>query len=358
VRVAVRVTFVPADRVRTALLPIDGRGHAASMRKYAVALFFLSPLIAEFLLGDFGLNALPALLFLAPMYGGGAILIRELSRRAGRGWPTMLTLALAYGVVEEGLVTQSLFNPDYAGLHLLRHWFVPALGISVPWTITVLAVHTIWSISVPIALLENLTPAGRTTPWLRTPGLVVAAVLCVLGALLNVVGTQASDHFMAPWPRLAASAVIAVALVVLAFRWPRRTEPAPGRVPAPSLVLVLTLVAGGLFRLPDAVPTWITVALMVAVFGGLTLAVLHWSRRAEWGAAHRLALAAGATLTYAWHSFFMKPFMGDGPVVTPVSHAVFAALALVLLYFEVRSLRPKALAAAHPGEALADLRSR
>ncbi|MGI5243490.1 hypothetical protein [Dactylosporangium sp. CA-139066] len=328
------------------------------MRKNAVALFFLSPLVAEFLLGDFGLNALPALLFLAPMYGGGAILIREAARRTGRGWPTILTLALAYGVVEEGLVTQSLFNPDYAGLHLLQHWFVPGLGISVPWTITVLAVHTIWSISVPIALVENLTPATRTTPWLRTTGLVVAGVLCVLGALLNVVGTLSNDHFVAPWPRLAGAAVVAVALIVLAFRLPRRVERRTGRVPAPSAVLVLTLVAGGLFRLPDAVPTWVTVGLMVLVFGGLAGAVLHWSRRDGWGAAHRLALAAGATLTYAWHSFFMKPFMGDGPVITPVSHAVFAALALLLLYFEVRSLRPKASEAAHPGEALADLRSR
>jgi len=104
--------------------------------------------------------------------------------------------------------------------------------------------------------------------------------------------------------------------------------------------------------------TWVTVGLMVLVFGGLAVLVPRWSRRAGWGAAHRLALAAGATLTYAWHSFFMRPFMGDGPVITPVSHAVFAALALLLLYVEVRSLRPKAPEAAHPGEALADLRSR
>ncbi|WP_426511592.1 hypothetical protein ACPPVO_13755 [Dactylosporangium sp. McL0621] len=315
------------------------------MRKQAVALFFLAPLVAEFLLGDFGINALFALLFLAPMYGGGAILIREFARRTGRGWPTMLTLALAYGVIEEGLVTQSLFNPDYAGLHLLQHWFVPGLGISVPWTITVLAVHTIWSISVPIALVENLNPATRTTPWLRAPGLVVAGVLCVLGAALNVFGTQSSDHFTAPWPRLAGAGLVGLALVVLAFRWPHR-KTVPGRVPAAWRVLVLTLVAGALFRLPGSVPTWVSVGLMAVVFGGMAALVLRWSRRDGWGAGHRLALAAGATLTYAWHSFSMKPFMGDGPVITPVSHVVFALLALLLLYFEQRALpgneRPEA----------------
>ena len=32
---------------------------------------------------------------LAPMSGGGALLIREVARRAGRGWPTVLLLAAA-----------------------------------------------------------------------------------------------------------------------------------------------------------------------------------------------------------------------------------------------------------------------
>jgi hypothetical protein len=66
---------------------------------------------------------------MAPMYGGGALVIREAVRRAGRGWPSILALGLAYGVLEEGLVTQSLFNRDYAGLRLLDPAYIPALGI-------------------------------------------------------------------------------------------------------------------------------------------------------------------------------------------------------------------------------------
>ncbi|MGH3098404.1 MAG: hypothetical protein ACRDMV_20660 [Streptosporangiales bacterium] len=64
----------------------------------AVGLFFLSPLVAEFLLGDIPTTAMSALVLLAPTYGGGALLIREVSRRAGLGWPSMLALAAAYGV--------------------------------------------------------------------------------------------------------------------------------------------------------------------------------------------------------------------------------------------------------------------
>jgi hypothetical protein len=78
------------------------------MRRVAPAfvLFFLSPLVAEFLLGDFTLAAIGYLVLLAPMYGGGALLVRELTRRAGRGWPTIVLLALAYGVLEEGIATR------------------------------------------------------------------------------------------------------------------------------------------------------------------------------------------------------------------------------------------------------------
>jgi hypothetical protein len=55
----------------------------------AIGLFFLSPLVAEYLLGNLPITAIAALVLLAPLYGGGAVLIREVTRRAGRGWPTI-----------------------------------------------------------------------------------------------------------------------------------------------------------------------------------------------------------------------------------------------------------------------------
>jgi hypothetical protein len=63
---------------------------------------------SEFLLGNLPITLLAGLVLLAPMYGGGALLIREITRRAGRGVPTMLLLGTAYGLLEEGIATQSL----------------------------------------------------------------------------------------------------------------------------------------------------------------------------------------------------------------------------------------------------------
>ena len=131
----------------------------------ALTLFFLSPFVAEFLLGNLPITVLPAMIVLAPMYGGGALLIRETVRRAGRGWPTILVLGLAYAVLEEAFTTQTLFNPNYLklNLHLLDHAYMPWLGMGAWWTIFVLTLHVVWSIGVSIALAESLVPDRETT---------------------------------------------------------------------------------------------------------------------------------------------------------------------------------------------------
>jgi hypothetical protein len=307
----------------------------------AIALFFLSPLVAEFLLGDFTFAQLPYLVLLAPAYGGAAVLLREVTRRAGRGWPTMILLALAYGVLEEGVETQSLFNPDYVHAHLLDHGFVPALGIAVPWTLFVLTLHTVWSMSVPIALVEEWT-TRRTVPWLRTFGLIVAGVLASIGAAGTFAASYSHGHFMASPNQLVTVVVIAAALAAAAFLLPSPfPRPTDSATPAPSpwLVLAVTLAGGGLFFAATALPVWLGVALLIAVLAAVATAVLLWSRRPGWNGRHRLAVAAGGLLTYAWHSFLSRP-LSDGPaVLIPISHAFFAVLAVLLLALETRRVR-------------------
>ncbi len=79
----------------------------------AVTLFFVAPLVAEYLLGDFPVTFLSPLIMLAPLYGGGALLIRELVRRSGRGWPSILLLGVAYALIEEGFARTDSLQPRY-----------------------------------------------------------------------------------------------------------------------------------------------------------------------------------------------------------------------------------------------------
>jgi hypothetical protein len=59
------------------------------------------------------------LLVLSALYGSGAILVRELRLRWGKGWPTVFALGAAYGIVEEGLMVKSFFDPNWMDLGLL-----------------------------------------------------------------------------------------------------------------------------------------------------------------------------------------------------------------------------------------------
>lgn len=67
----------------------------------SLLLLVLTPFVAEFLLGDFSVRSLGLLLVFVPMYGGEALLIREVVRRTHWGWPSIVPLAVAYALVEE-----------------------------------------------------------------------------------------------------------------------------------------------------------------------------------------------------------------------------------------------------------------
>jgi hypothetical protein len=306
----------------------------------ALALYLLAPLVAEYLLGDFPLTALPFLIILAPVYGGAALLIREATRRAGRGWPTILLLALAFGLLLEGVVNQSLFNPDYAHAHLLDRGFIPALGIAGPWTLYVLTLHTVWSISVPILLVEEFTGEERTRPWLSRWGLGLVTILLVVAARLTAAFTERTYDFRASIVQLAAVVLLAAILVGTAFFMPRR-RPAASNATAPSAwaVFAAAFVAASLFIGSFTyLPTWAVITLDLVLYGGMLLAVSRWSSRLGWGRRHRVALGTGALLTYAWHSFVTRPVVPASPGLSLVSHVVFAAAALSLLVLEVRAL--------------------
>jgi hypothetical protein len=314
--------------------------------KRIVAVFtlaLLSPLIAEYLSGSLSLAQITAMPVMLAMYGGGAVLIRESVRRSGRGWPSILLLGLAYALVEEGIADQSLFNPNFEGLRLIDPGFIPALGIGIPWTIYVLAIHVIWSIMVPIALAESLFPGIRREPWTGRAGVAVAAFFYVAGTAL--ITAFFAKTFFAPPAQIAASSIAAIVLSVAAFVLPHeRPEPA-GTGLRPWLVAALSLIATSafvqLYGLGVHLWPWQAVASGMAVLLALMLGFAFVAnRRSGWTSAHVCAAAAGALITYCWTGFFSEIAL-HGPAMLP-AHAVLAAAMLVLLGiagFKVRSAR-------------------
>jgi hypothetical protein len=301
----------------------------------ALALVITAPLVAEYLLGDLPIKMLPALILLAPMYGGGALLIREVARRSGRGWPTILVLGMAYAIFEEAFTTQSLFNPNYLRLNLglLGPAYIPALGIGVWWTLWMLMVHAIWSISTPIALIEACVPERAGTPWLGRVGLVVTVVVFLLGAVAATALGYRQDHYLASKAQFIWAAVVVVGLVVAAFRMPVFRRYAAYRM-APS-AWILGAISLGFASAAMVVPMqwgWGAVAALLGLDAGMLIVVLAWMRRGVMTLAHQVALAAGTALAYGWHAFLQHPVVGQVDAGLRVGNAVFLLGAIGLIW--------------------------
>lgn len=311
------------------------------MRKTApvAMVLVLAPFVGEFLLGNLSVRILPALVFLVPMYGCGALLIREVVRRTGRGWPAILLLGAAYGVIEAGLADQALFNPAFEGHDFQAVTPVPALGISALNAMSFVTGHAVWSIGLPIALAEHLTPRRRTTPWLGPVGLVIVALGYVWGLWIVFRELYDSEGFLASPAQRTGAAVVAALLVVAAFltRRPGRRGPAGdpagdpggGWVPRPWLAGAGGFVLSGVFvARPES---WAGVWMGAALLCLAAVIVPVFARRPRWTQGHHIAFAGGVLLTYAWLGFVLTWLLEPGDPVRWWGNALFAAVAVALL---------------------------
>ncbi len=316
----------------------------------AAGLFLIAPIVAEFLHGNLPATLLWLLLFLAPLYGGAAVVIREVSRRRRGGWPMIITLSTAFALVEEGLTTQSLFNPDYADANLLEPAAIPVLGIGGWWTIFVVVLHVV-SLGVSIALIEALVPERAAVAWLGGRGLGIAIGLFVVGAVLTTAITLAEDPYVAAPAQLLGVAVAVILLVdgraapQLAPEPPKsvsslldRTRPTPGsgKVGVIGGALIATYLAS-IIALEAA--HWAALALEVVAVAVLAIALRRWSRRCGWSLRHVLAAATGAATAYACFGLLTPPVVDSDPVADLVCNALVAGAVLWLCLVGPAALR-------------------
>jgi hypothetical protein len=107
-----------------------------------------------------------------------------------------------------------LWNDSYLGVDDFHTaTYVPALGTSIDLIQTVIALHAVWSICVPIALVKPFVGDRRSTPWLGRTGLFVVATIFALGAVFVFWGNYTEYRFIAPWPHQIWIGIAIVGLV-------------------------------------------------------------------------------------------------------------------------------------------------
>lgn len=305
-------------------------------RRLVWLLVLLAPLVAEFASGNLPLSFLWLLVLYAPLYGGAAVLVRDVARRSRRPWTVVALLGLAYGVAEEAFLSGSLFNPDYADLRLLDFGWIPALGMGAWWTVFVVVLHLVWSTCVPIVLAESVAGGLADEPWLNRRGIAWAAVATVLGAA-GVAGISLAEEGSVGSPgQLAGAAAVVVVLVATAVvvgrRPARQRGPAdPDTAPPPPRTLVLAGAGAALVLVAGAAqegPVALTLGAYAALFSVVVALLVRWSARPGWSGRHRLALATGVLIPHVGFALLQTPLV-DVPTWVAVGGDVVFTVALV-----------------------------
>jgi len=279
----------------------------------AVVLVGTAFLVAELLPGSAPITQPLLWPFLLLIYGPGALLIRESVRRLDRGWASILLLGAAYGIVEEGLALQSLFNPS---LYSAADWGARIFGVNGVYAEAAIMIHAVWSAAVPILFTDLLFPDSRAVPYLRRIGFVLTGIWYLLGVSLLAALTRLSiaPGYEAPPSHLAMAALVALLLVVTALvvlpRNSARPKPAAD-APQPRLVLLVTFTASVLWhallavlwRIEPAFADWplflVPVLGAMAVAASMDWGLRQWTARRGWNDRHRLALVSGAVISHS-----------------------------------------------------------
>ena len=160
-----------------------------SNKKKILFLLFLAPIMGEVLSGSTPLFEFfhpLVLMLLLGLYGVGALLFRELIVRWNKGYASLLIAGLAYGILEEGIILKSFFNPGWVDVGVLGV-YGRFLDVNWIWVAMLMIFHSLISISTPVMLTDLVFPEIRGKS-LLSDGLikVLIVVLAIDGFLFNI----------------------------------------------------------------------------------------------------------------------------------------------------------------------------
>ncbi|NIA14920.1 MAG: hypothetical protein GWP08_12665 [Nitrospiraceae bacterium] len=320
-----------------------------ALQKPAWVLLVLSPMLGELLSGSeppSGFFLPHVFLLLVLLYGVGAVLCRELTFRWGKGWPTLLALGAAYGIVEEGLVVFSFFNPNHEDLGVLQgydRW----LGVSWVWSLDLTVFHAVVSIACAVLLVTVLFPEYREKAWVSDRAFkvltVVFAVYCVVLFVLFCLMTSWRPPFVAHATAFAAAwGLMRYAKTLPKSLAPRGNTMLGARHPFwfgfvgfwSCLAFFVHLFVPAEIGLPPLV-AFVAMPLMLWALVWL----VRWMARGGMGDRHRLALVSGVLSLMALVAFIQEADNANRPDNTAGMALVGLAMLVFLAWLTWRTRR-------------------
>jgi hypothetical protein len=266
-----------------------------------LTLLVLAPLLGEVVSGHQRpleiFNPLSVLLLMLP-YGFGALLCRELVVRWRKRWPSLLLLAIAYALYEEGIVVRSIFNPSWAEMEALEK-SSHVLGVTWTYTLILVHFHVVVSIGASVILAEVLHPGQRGQSWLGKKGLAA----CIVGLALWLPAGWLMTGYRPPLALYVLCWAAIGVLILAARRFPTAFPAAKEKeVPRPFFFLLLgfgnmTAFFLTVYLLPESWPPPLAVSILgLLALDTVTLWLLmRWSGNGgAWNDLHRLAWVAGS----------------------------------------------------------------
>lgn len=314
-------------------------------------LLLFAPVCGEILSGATRLSYLFVLVPEIMVWGVGALLIREVVRRAGRGWPSLIALGLALGVAEETVIQQTSFSP-IVGVDPL-HIYGRVFEVNWVWFVALVVFECVWIVLVPIQLAELIFPSRRNSPWLRTRGLIISGIAFLVGSYIAWflwVMRARPVAFHLPIYKPAFSYVLAglcliAFLIILAFSFHAESQPRNAlsrRVPPAFVVGIVAIVLTlpwfyliGLNFIPrPPFPSCVAIVLGLAWAIVALILVRFSAASAAWNDMHRYALVFGSLLSCMASSYVSPGWLRMDSifriVVDIISIALLALLGLAL----------------------------
>jgi hypothetical protein len=275
-------------------------------------LLILAPVISEVLSGSTRFSILFVLIPEVMVWGGGALLARELVRRWRAGTASLLCLGLALSVAEEFIIQQTSIAPlPFPGVHADYGRY---LGVNWVYLLFMLGFESVWVVLIPVHVTELIFPDWREKPWLRMRGLIATIVAFLLGSRLAWYGwTQQARPRLNAAPYRPPATLISLGLAAIAglilmgwlLRGSEHISKSDSRKSAhPWLIgIVVFVFAAGWFELIGLMfapnpgfDAWVPLTAGI-IWAFLAFAVVrYWSGSSGWDVWHDFAVSFGGVL--------------------------------------------------------------